>query len=103
MSTSPEYVSLEQLVARSTLIVVAKRQSPPGDRPEVFELIKILYAEAPAPKEGSTLRVAGAYDDLFRQIEEARKRGEPTPMPILPTYRPSLSLEEFRKPGPYIL
>lgn len=96
MSVIAQNVSLEQVVAKSSVIFVASSLKPlegySGWQVEVHELLK-----GEIPVSGSRVKLRAANSDLHAAIGESLRKNEPAPMPILDSYRGRLDPAEFAK------
>jgi hypothetical protein len=102
-----EYVELAHVVQQAAFIVVAKRESngaldskvAPNDTEPVesFLIIEILKGAGASIKKHSRIQAFGANGDLFDEIAEMSRRGDPVPFPNIPTYKSSLGAVEFSK------
>jgi hypothetical protein len=107
VSVIAENVDLANIVGRSPMIVIAKRETNlTGMRTEsidTFRVVDILKGEDARLKKGERIEVFGANAELFAQIGKMQSRGEPTPMPILPVYKGGLAETEFEQTSEMIL
>lgn len=93
VSVMSETIDLETAVKSSRFIFVAKSLGQPKD-PNVapvyqFTFVRALYGKTEM-KPGATFKVHPANHDLHRQIGEMQKRGDPTPIPIVSMYGPTI-------------
>lgn len=88
-----ETVDLETVVKSTRYIFVAKPIETPKDPSAMpvyhFSLIRVLAGKTEL-KPKQSFKVHSANAELYAQIAEMQKRGEPTPIPILSFYGPSL-------------
>ncbi len=93
MSVQSETVDLETVVKSTRYIFLAKPIENPKNPDAMpiyqFSLIRVLAGKTDL-KPKQNFKVHSANSELYAQIAEMQKRGEPTPFPILSFYGPSL-------------
>lgn len=90
VSGVPVDVKLEEVISHSQVILtVIKNQKEVESKDYLIK--EILFNSQFQLKKQTSIKINGANETLFREIADAAKRGEPTPIPYLPTYNSETS------------
>lgn len=103
MSTTFDYIPLDEMVEKSHLIIVATR-SADKKQSHSYIISEVLKDTKKNFSKDKIVTLSGANDELYKQIEEGRKKGEPVPFPIVKAYESSIHSQDFHATsGPFIL
>lgn len=93
MSVIAEKIDLEKVVKSSRFVFIATPLNLPSDPNQMphykFSFRRALFGETEL-KEKQSFTVHSANAEMYVQLGEMQKRGEPTPMPIVDVYKPSI-------------
>ncbi len=94
VSVVPEYISLQKLVEKSSLIVIAQYVKPqPSPTEWKFKVREVLKGKLLKDEMEIVVRPANA--DLHEAIGNAREKNQPAPIPILETYQGKVRSPDF--------